>query len=431
MASVQLGKTLHLPIGGSLGKAMAIKLEEIDQSQFNVSYREHETLGQVVLITPGFDKHSWEDDELHLRSLMLAPNGHILSSGFPKFVNYGEKPEHDRLAQEAIISGRAWHSEKMDGSLIIRSVINGQVHFRTRGSHKLADEFEGPVMDLIRTCYPLLLDPNVESVPNTSQLFEYTSPDNRIVLEYEEPRLTYLASMWWDQYDGVTISHWRQNNVEYVAANMGVPAVQYHELPYGPEVLLEEVRGWEASEGIVVRCEVPGRVQPHFVKIKAAEYVRLHSLKYHLTREKVIMFCYTQNLNSLDELKEEMYQLGVDWEAVSFIQPHFEEYLERKRRINAEVSEFIAEVDKQEVAKLPTRKRIALTLQKIADGNRGLFNIGIQYVLGNKDVVKVGADALILGISMKRLENYKVLAEETTASFMRKTSVGTKEDDDG
>jgi hypothetical protein len=143
------------------------------------------------------------------------------------------------------------------------------------------------------------------------------------------------------------------------------------------------------------------------------------------------MFAYARGLTSLDELKNEMYQLGVDWEAVSFIQPYFEEHLERKRRIKTEVTEFISRVEAEEVAELPTRKRKALALQKIADGNRALFSIGIQYVLGNKGVIEAGTDALILGISMKRLENYKTVAMETTASFMRNTSTETKEDEDG
>ncbi|MHA2064884.1 MAG: hypothetical protein ACXABY_10965, partial [Candidatus Thorarchaeota archaeon] len=98
------------------------------------------------------------------------------------------------------------------------------------------------------------------------------------------------------------------------------------------------------------------------------------------------------------------------------------EYIERKARIEAEVTQFIRDIEEQEVTELPTRKEKAITLQRLTVGNRGLFNIGIQYVLGDKSVVKPGMDALILGVSMKRLDNYKALAKELTSSLSENTN---------
>jgi T4 RnlA family RNA ligase len=394
-----------------------IQIQEIDHKQFNVSHRSDDALGDVVLITPGFDKHKWENDELHLRSVLCRPDGRIISSGFPKFFNYGEKEDHDALTQQAILSGEVYFAEKMDGSLIIRSVIDGQVHFRTRGSHHLADDFMDDVMALVQEKYPRLLDRTMDA--RYSILFEYTAPSNRIVLEYDQASLTALGMMDLSSELPELVSS--PKLVLQLEEDYGTPAVKFHNLGTSVNSIIETVRTWKGSEGIVVWCVLPNG-SLHFTKIKASEYIRIHSLKFHLTRDKIIMFCYTKGIETLEALQDEMHELGVDWEAVNFIQPHFEEYIERKARIEAEVTQFIRDIEEQEVTELPTRKEKAITLQRLTVGNRGLFNIGIQYVLGDKSVVKPGMDALILGVSMKRLDNYKALAKELTSSLSENTN---------
>ena len=86
----------------------------------------------VILIFPkkgveGF----WTKDILWARSIMIHRDTHkILSRGFDKFFNYHERvdidPEPDFLDCE--------FREKIDGSLLIVSVINGKLNIRTRGT---------------------------------------------------------------------------------------------------------------------------------------------------------------------------------------------------------------------------------------------------------------------------------------------------------
>ena len=312
----------------------------------------------------------------------------------------------------------------MDGSLIIRSVIKGEVNFRTRGSHHLADDFVGPVMSLVKDKYPKLLDPTTDT--RYSILFEYTAPDNRIVLEYNESRLTVLGMI--DLSGVIPEVHTSPELVLKLEEDYGTPAVKFHNLGESIEDVLDGVRTWKGSEGVVVWCTLPNG-KMHFAKIKAAEYIRIHSLKFHLTHDKVIMFCYIKEIDSLEKLQNEMHELGVDWEAVSFVESYFNEYIERKLLIEPKVADFIREIEEKGVSELPNRKEKAITLQNMTGNDRGLFNIGIQYVLGNKSVVKPGTDALILGISMKRLENYKADARKLTSSFYDNTS-NRKEDED-
>jgi hypothetical protein len=70
-----------------------ISLEHINTNDFSVTERVHPQLGDVVLIRPKPGKHFWELDELHLRSVLCRPDGKIICSGFPKFMNYGERTD--------------------------------------------------------------------------------------------------------------------------------------------------------------------------------------------------------------------------------------------------------------------------------------------------------------------------------------------------
>jgi len=62
-----------------------INLSDIDESEFRISKRIHPVAGEIYLITPGFDKHIWNENDVHLRSLIVNPTGKIISSGLPKF----------------------------------------------------------------------------------------------------------------------------------------------------------------------------------------------------------------------------------------------------------------------------------------------------------------------------------------------------------
>src|SRR5262245_13940787 len=121
-----------------------IDLAGIDREQFSVSERNGR-----FLITPLKSKHVWAESELHLRSLLVNADGDVLSSGFPKFVNYGENKEHDKTFRLSLGYGTVAFHEKLDGTLIILDFIDGKPHFRTRGSHDLG-AFEEPVMRCIQ-----------------------------------------------------------------------------------------------------------------------------------------------------------------------------------------------------------------------------------------------------------------------------------------
>ena len=85
-----------------------IDLSTIDRETFNVESRVISGYGSVILVAPKKVKHVWRDDELHLRSLICDPDGTIISSGFPKFMNYGEREDLDAITENLIENGTVY-----------------------------------------------------------------------------------------------------------------------------------------------------------------------------------------------------------------------------------------------------------------------------------------------------------------------------------
>jgi len=89
------------------------------------------------------------------------------------------------------------------------------------------------------------------------------------------------------------------------------------------------------------------------------------------------------------------------------------------------VKSFIAKIKEDKVEELSSRKWKALKLREMAGSNKALFSMGIQYVLGNKNIQPC-IDAMVLGVSTKRLENYKKEAH-SLSEFVESKIDRTKE----
>ena len=383
-----------------------IDFNEIDKNDFQISERHLEGVGKVILITPTFTKHKYTDADRHLRSLLCLPDGKVISSGFHKAHNYGEVPELDRITEMSILNETALFTEKADGSLLIRSVINGKVHLRTRGSHTMDDKFGPAIMNLIEEKYPKLLDATIDT--RYSVLFEYVSPNNLIVIPYEKTELIVLGLM--DLSSPIPEFVSDPDILSMLEASYGTPAVKFYHLPNSLPEIIDQVRGWKGKEGIVVWCRLPNG-KMHLSKIKASEYIRIHSLKFQLTKEKVQHLVWFKDITTLDQLKAEFFRLGVDWEAVSFVEAIFNEYLRRKSEVELDVAGMIARIISEDVENLPTRKDKALKVQELAGSNRRLFQVGIHYVMESHDIQQF-IDAMTLELSVAQLKNARKNAAE-------------------
>jgi RNA ligase len=191
-----------------------------------------------------YENH-WTPETLACRGLILDADGGIVARPFAKFFNWGTPQAAGLPLHEPYTV-----TEKVDGSLGILYVLGGRTHIATRGSFTSEQAREGTKM---------LHQQTIQWTPGTTPLFEIVYPENRIVVDYGGRRELVLlgcidhatgrdAAL--DEYSGPRTP---------VITGHALDDLATHERPN--------------AEGYVVAFESGARV-----KIKHAEYVRLHKI---------------------------------------------------------------------------------------------------------------------------------------------------------
>jgi hypothetical protein len=245
-----------------------------DKEHFN--FKECEVGGDPCwLITPKELSVPWDHSNARFRSCVLRQSDNfVVSQGFAKFTNFGEKPDFQRWDPSWPVVAR----HKLDGSCLIVSKYKDQIVVRTRGnidaySHPNGDELK----DLFNFEY--LFDMQT-STSNISYLFEWTSPSNIIVIrESQEPKLTLIGVIENDR--ARYISH---VIVADIAKRHGLDSPQQYTFE-NIDVASEMVKLWKGKEGIVIYSPC-GQI---LKKIKADEYCRLHKVATGLTNTKQVL----------------------------------------------------------------------------------------------------------------------------------------------
>jgi hypothetical protein len=178
------------------GLTTAQSFEQLTE-QFAIKVKHYEDEGIVLL-----DYHMLDSPKLHpvvieCRSLILQFNTFdVVSRKFDRFFNYGEALDyyHDfDLARSVIM-------EKADGSLIGVYHHNGKWHISTRGmafaegEHVMGGTFREKVLDAFGVSEEGFQQTFNGFPKDTTLVFEYTSPENRIVTKYEEPLMVLLSA---------------------------------------------------------------------------------------------------------------------------------------------------------------------------------------------------------------------------------------------
>lgn len=274
----------------------------------------------LTLITPTQTKHDWLDSERWFRSMVVNGLGEVVSVGFPKFFNWGEGPGAADTARvvSAISGGEpVWYSEKLDGSLIIRSVVDGRVVLRTRGT--LDGGVHGATARrLAEREHPNLLDPALWT--EVSMLFELTSPEHRIVIAHDFDALTLLGVV---RHRDLTLS--TPEHTQYVAGALGFPLPPSWALGSDPDEIIATVRSWEGREGIVLRLN-----DGTMVKLKSEHYLTLHALAFSLTPRRVVEICAEEDIGTLRGWRNLLAKQGLDWETETATEPVVEAWIEAR-----------------------------------------------------------------------------------------------------
>ena len=210
---------------------------------------------------------NWNQVTLNCRGLILDNDYNVIARGFPKFFNYTE------LVPDPVIFGKpCFASEKLDGSLGIIYPINDGYAVATRGSFH-SDQAEWATKWLNET-YPDFSQPD-----GVSTLVEIIYPDNRIVLNYGDLETLVLIGAIFN--DGIDIQPFLVDWWD------GQRAKHYPEIQSADEAYkLATSYQFSELEGLVMTWY--NYQKPAYrLKVKHAEYIRLHSIIHSFSYKKV------------------------------------------------------------------------------------------------------------------------------------------------
>lgn len=180
------------------------------------------------------------------RGLKFDRAGNVIARPFQKFFNLNEREE--TRAENFNWGSRILVMDKLDGSMIHPALVDGELLFMTRKGHT---DVAQQAMDEVSYNPDEMIQFLRRGI---TPIYEYVSPNNRIVLRYQEPALRLLAYR--DMRTG-----------QYLGTPFGKVVDQLD-----PEQYVETVRAMQGEEGVVLRFLDTNQM----VKIKADEYVQLH-----------------------------------------------------------------------------------------------------------------------------------------------------------
>lgn len=270
--------------------AAGVDLDEIESllEQKLITRRPHPTLPlDIYNYTPramyDLKPEEWSDTLAWCRGLVInRESGGIVARGFRKFWNIEQ-------VADRVPTGEPQFYEKVDGSLIIAFLYDGQLVMASRGSFQsdqaeearlIASEYSGFV-DLLR--------------PGYSYLFEVVYPANRIVVDYGETRdLVALAVI--NTEDG------NDNWYEWNRFNSSYPGRTVCKYPFmsllKAEFASQDGEGGEDAEGYVLVWPNGFRA-----KFKFQNYTRLHRLLTRLTARDIWQMLKNGKSEEVEEIK--------------------------------------------------------------------------------------------------------------------------------
>lgn len=195
-------------------------------------------------------RSAWDGVTIQTRGLMRDNKGVVVARPFQKFFSYGGK---STSAVSAFRWTDDWYAtEKVDGSMIIAAQYEGELVLSTRGS------FDAWQIDAALRIWPKSLIPRL----GQTWVLEYVAPENRIVIEYPEPRLYFLGG----------IDNWTGADVPQDTSGFWTPKM------YGAETvdeLLKQEKNDGLREGFVVVSPRTDRPSPR-LKVKYSAYNERH-----------------------------------------------------------------------------------------------------------------------------------------------------------
>lgn len=207
---------------------------------------------------------------LECRGLKFDQNGNLIARPLHKFFNVGERQSVDQIDWQA--PHRVY--EKLDGSMVHGCLLDGNLAFMTRGgvSPQARMAFERSSRKHRDLAMHYLED-------GFTPVFEFTSPDNRIVVPYDNDALTLLAVR-----QNQTGRYLRHDLIAQISSDFGVTLAESFDPVDDPERFIAMARSITGAEGFIIAFD-----SGHRLKIKGEEYAFRHKALATMASEKNVL----------------------------------------------------------------------------------------------------------------------------------------------
>jgi hypothetical protein len=252
---------------------------ELPNKEDGFGIYEHEFCGiPSYLIIPAIDA-KWNKNNLYFRSLVvdkkeLTP----LSCGWPKFFNYGEKPDCYPNPEKF----KDWNiQDKLDGSLVICDYVNNKFNMRTRGTVSYISQENFKDFELLKTKNPLIVE-YLKQNSHLSLLFEIITPNNVIVIRSDEVDFYFLGAV-----NKKTLEVLSENEILEISKKLSLKLPQKYSFNSLSDVV-QLVKSWKGKEGIVLNYNN----NKNRIKVKSDWYCWIHKIKSQLNSENNLIEFY-------------------------------------------------------------------------------------------------------------------------------------------
>lgn len=305
----------------------------------------------------------WTQDNKHFRSSVWNYDGELISASFSKFVNWGENPENfpvpESLKNTTVV-------EKLDGSTLCVSKYKGNYILRTRGTTDATKLDNGYELEQFKqTILPKLLDVHLVAGDTWkySFLFEWTSPVNKIVLNYgDSPDWFLIGIIYHGDYSLID-----QLTLDNLAWQHGLKRPTVYSFPTIAQ-LLKDVDAWKLKEGVVVYSNRDQMLH----KVKALDYLIKHRFKSEATLENTLELYFSYGQPSYQEFATKLVET-FDYECFEMVRGYASQICDASKDVKKIVdgmNEFVT----NKLRVLPTRKDQAqLILSSYGNTNRNSF----------------------------------------------------------
>jgi RNA ligase len=246
------------------------------------------------------DKELWDDPAaLETRGNVYdVQTGECICACFPKFFNVGERTDtQPDIVKDSFVEV----FEKRDGTMVTPVKIDENVYWKTKKS------FFSEVALLAQSLVPAYVNLMVSGcLPRYTPIFEFTHPDNRIVLDYgSEQNFTLLAIR-----DNDTGEFLPWTKVLNFSKTFNIPVIKKYEKTW--DELMYDVEHVVGIEGYVLVLKDGRRV-----KLKTKWYLEMHRTMTKLCKRDVVEAVLNE---TVDDMKSLLTSQGKDLAPIEAIE---------------------------------------------------------------------------------------------------------------